>query len=171
MARRGRVIGLALGLVTLFLYLTSRHSGSHPRDLDESTHKTSEPVDELRAILKEPPGKWDPFADKFKYQQTPDGRSSNTEQNQLDESSNEGSNPVDEGIRRKSPKKGVGTDSRKIQHVANNAMGQDLPKKAPKDPHQLGGSNTGSGAVILEEEIVPAPYDPTEGPAHKLPEF
>src|SRR5277367_4990064 len=81
MARRGRVIGLAIGLLLGFLLFTSRRSiGSHPRDLHgsdspPSRHDDSKPQhrDELRPIIKEPPGKWDPVEDRFHDQKAASG--------------------------------------------------------------------------------------------------
>ena len=68
MARRGRVIGATLGLIVLFLFVTSRNSGSHPRDLKTPVRGQQEP---LAPIIKEPPGTWDPVHDKFHDQQNP----------------------------------------------------------------------------------------------------
>jgi len=71
MIRRSRAIALAIALLIGFLYITSRHGGSHPRDLSSIRSSDSETEAQLHAILKEPPGKWDPGEDKFVGQQPP----------------------------------------------------------------------------------------------------
>ena len=71
MIRRSRAIGLAVGLLLVFVYITSRNSGSHPRDLRSIRSTDSETEAQLHAILKEPPGKWDPDEDEFIGQHHP----------------------------------------------------------------------------------------------------
>jgi hypothetical protein len=65
MIRRGRFAALALILLGFFIYLTSRNSGSHPRDLKpQLQEEAAKPA--IVPFIKEPPGTWDPVADKFK---------------------------------------------------------------------------------------------------------
>jgi hypothetical protein len=152
MARRGRVIGVALGLIALFLFITSRNSGSHPRDL-KSTKENREP---LRPIIKEPPGTWDPVKDGFRDQQAGNpGSGSGRSGQEKPEAVMKQDTPA-EDVSRKTPKK---ADPAK---AADIAKGQPEPKKEVKKPGQ------GSGAVVpgteeKEDQIVIDEYDPAEG--------
>ena len=149
MARRGRVIGVVLGLVALFLFITSRNSGSHPRDLKSTLPKENQ--EPLRPIIKEPAGTWDPVKDGFKS--GPAGQ-------EKPEAVKKQAAPVEE-VSRKTPKK-AGQDTGKAADTANNAKGQPEPKKEIKKPGQ------GSGAVVpgkeeKEDQVVIDQYDPAEG--------
>jgi hypothetical protein len=159
MARRGRVIGVVLGLVALFLFITSRHSGSHPRDLKSTLPKENQ--EPLRPIIKEPPGTWDPVKDGFRDQQAGSPGSGGGKSGQeKPEAVKKQDTPIEE-VSRKSPKK-AGQNTGKAADIANKAKGQREPKKEIKKPGQ------GSGAVVpgkeeKEDQIVIDQYDPAEG--------
>lgn len=180
MARRGRVVGAALGLLVLFLFVTSRNSGSHPRDLKTPVRGVQEP---LQPIIKEPPGSWDPVNDKFHDQQKP---------KPVDVGDMRG---ADDGINRKTPKKGgqeananagkgsqdalrdiqrndaakvedkkMGQGTGKAADMASNVKGQPDPQKPMQRPGEgsgaVGGGNTkpdDGNEVVIEE------YDPAAG--------
>jgi hypothetical protein len=161
MARRGRVIGVVLGLVALFVFITSRNSGSHPRDLKFTLPKENQ--EPLRPIIKEPPGAWDPVKDGFRDQQAGSPGSGGGESGPAGQEKPEAVKKQDariEEINRKTPKK-AGQDTGKAADMANNGKGQPEPKKEIKKPGQ------GSGAVIpgkeKEDQIVIDQYDPVEG--------
>src|SRR2546421_9851996 len=158
MARRGRVIGAALVLLVIFLLITSRNSGSHPRDLHMPARGPQKP---LAPVIKEPAGVWDPVHDKFHDQQNP---------GPVDMGDRHG---ADESLNRKSPKKGgqevkadiarkaqgvlkdvqrndaakvedkkKGQDTGKAANMASNVKGQPDPQKPKQKPGE------GSGAVV-----------------------
>jgi hypothetical protein len=162
MARRGRVIGVVLGLVALFLFITSRNSGSHPRDLKSALPKENQ--EPLRPIIKEPAGTWDPVKDGFRDQQAGSpgsgGGKSGPAGQEKPEAVKKQDAPIEE-VSRKTPKK-AGQNTGKAAGTANNAKGQPEPKKEIKKPGQ------GSGAVVpgkeeKEDQIVIDEYDPAEG--------
>ena len=107
MTQRRRILGVALGLLVMFLLLSTRRStGSHPRDLRglrDVEGSTAE--DDSRARINEPPGKWDPLGDRF-VNQHGGAVGNNNFQEQIEDISMENDNvPEDESIRRKTPKK------------------------------------------------------------------
>lgn len=180
MARRGRVIGAALGLLVIFLLVTSRNSGSHPRDLHMPARGPQEP---LAPVIKEPAGVWDPVHDKFHDQQRP---------GPVDMGNG---HEADEGLNRKSPKKAgqeakadigkkaqevlkdvqkndaakvedkkKGQDTGKVADMASNVKGQPDPQKPKQKP------GSGSGAVVNggtkeddNDNVVIDEYDPAAG--------
>jgi hypothetical protein len=160
MAKRGRLIAVALVLLGLFLYLTSRHSGSHPRDLHAARFQDTQIHEELRPVLKEPPGKWDPVGDRFQEEHGSTGGRGAAIQNQADAIANPALRVNDEIGQRKTPKKG-GQDSGKAEDMLSHVKGQPEPQKQPKKQSGVGGS----GAVLPGEEnaAVPGEYDPAEG--------
>lgn len=158
MLRRARAIPIALILLAGFLYLTSRHS-SHPRDLHSSRFRQEfRPSEELRPILKEPPGKWDPLDDTFRAQQKMGG--ANGLKNQNEEIEKLGLDLPDEELRRKTPKKPAKNPG-KVSDTVNNA--KEEPQVQKQLQNQGNPHGPGSGAVVIEEEAVPKPYDPEEG--------
>jgi len=150
MAQRRRILGIVLGLVVIFLVLsTRRSSGSHPRDLRVLHDVEGKNGDSSR--INEPPGKWDSVGDRFISQQ---GDSAATEELQ-DETPGEVVKQVDdlpEGSvqQRKTPKKTtprpkqqkvledvhtnrVGLDSQKVGSVQENVgTGAAAETKAPE---------------------------------------
>jgi hypothetical protein len=151
MARRGRLIGIALGLLVIFMVITTRKSGSHPRDLHTSRSQDSETHGELYPIIKEPPGRWDTVGDKFRDQQGRDGSEKNM-QDHLDAISKQGLDSADEGIQRK--------PLRKADQNSKNLKEQVEVEKEPKREQDGVGR---SGAVVIEKEEVVRQYDPAEG--------
>jgi hypothetical protein len=142
MARRPRVIAAGLGLIILFIYISSRNSGSHPRDMrNAAVQQTSE---ELRAILKEPPGQWDPVADKFR------GGFDISSQERLADIAQHGGDLPEDVFHRKTPKK-----------TGQKAAIHDIDSKEETESLQKG---HGHGPLVPDEpEIVVEEYDPAEG--------
>jgi len=173
--RRSRVIAITLGLLVGFLLFTSRNSSaSHPRDLHgrPSRHDAStaqQHRDELRPIIKEPPGKWDPVEDRFHDQKAAAGGGVRAGlQEQLDEIAKQPFDLPGEGIQRKTPKK----DANKGQQGAGGVnRGQDRGSGVNPQgqvQHQQGGQQkAGSGAVVVDskQEVLKDEftYDPAEG--------
>jgi hypothetical protein len=152
MARRGRIIGVALGLVVLFLIITTRHSGSHPRDL---RMREEEERDELRPVIKEPPGKWDAVEDKFRKQHIAGDGVLNDELRKQ--------NIEEDELRRKTLKKGSKEEGAKPGEVSDKIQGQPDSQRKPKNAG-------GSGAVGVDdtndekkESLEVKEYDPAEG--------
>lgn len=148
------MIGAVLGLIVIFLLLSSRNSGSHPRDMHTGRfHDTHE---DLRPIIKEPPGKWDPFEDKFQDEPSSRGHKVKGLQEQLEEIQRQAFDLPDEGIQRKPLRKGGDQDTRKLE---DKAKGQLLVESEPKK-FGVGGS----GAVVIgKEEANVNRYDPAAG--------
>ena len=147
MARRGRVIFLATGLLLVFFFLSSRKSGSHPRDLQRG--RFQEGHNELRPMINEPPGKWDPIEDKFK----------NQEQIASGEGNDIGKYGVDESIERKTPKKGPQNIHKEVVGGKEETGSGMEPKK-----HELQGGGRESGnALDNHKEVVLKEYDPAAG--------
>ena len=143
MARRGRIIGAVLGLILIFLLISSRNSRSHPRDM--RTDRVQETPEGLHPIIKEPPGRWDAVEDRF------EDSASHLKgfQGQLDEISRQAFDLPDEGIQRK-PLKKEGSNLRKLEN------------KAKGEPKQFGVG--GSGAVnVAKQEANVKRYDPATG--------
>lgn len=167
MARRGRMIGVALGLFLLFLFITSRHSGSHPRDL-RSKAKDIANEDELRPVIKEPPGKWDALDDKFREQHISGGGGLGSLKDQSDEVRKP--NIEADEIRRKSPKKGK-EDTEKVADIVKPVDGADKIKGQPDTPKRPKKQGGGSGAVVTDDDakdekkegMEVKEYDPAEG--------
>ena len=151
--RRGRVTGLALGLLILFLYITTRNSGSHPRDMRTSRFKDTEHSDTLRPILKEPSGRWDPQNDKFKEAHLSGGGPGLGLHDQIEAIKKQGLDLPAEGIKRKTPKKG------KDASKASNLKDQVEVEKPLRE-------QGGSGAVVPVDADIVEPYDPAEGMSH-----
>jgi hypothetical protein len=150
MARRGRMITAALVLFTLFVLITTRRSGSHPRDLKVRL-KDGENQVPLHPIIKEPPGKWDPVDDEFRK-----GHASGEGGIPRDDTRKQ--DLGDQGINRKSPKK----KGPKVVDEADHIKGQPEPEKRPKKEGE------GSGAVVTGDDdeqgkVVTREYDPAEG--------
>jgi glutaredoxin len=105
MSQRRRILGATLALVILFLVLSTRRStGAHPRDLRGGLRDVDEQEARLTRI-KEPPGKWDPVADRFVNQQGDVGEGKGL-QEQIDEIIKQMDDLPDEPApRRKTPKK------------------------------------------------------------------
>jgi hypothetical protein len=143
MARKGRVIGVVLGLILILLLLSSRNARSHPRDMRTAL------VPETREgppIIKEPPGRWDAVEDKFQ-----DSLASHLKgiQEQLDEVSKQTFDIPDEGIQVKPPRKGD-SNLRKLEN------------KAKGEPKQFGVG--GNGAVNIGKQGPDVKrYDPAAG--------
>src|SRR5271170_4343062 len=154
MARRGRVISLTLGLLVGFLVFTTRKStGSHPRDLHgtnslPSRHDASAQHhrDELRPIIKEPPGKWDPVEDRFQDQKAVSGGSRGALQEQLDEIAKQPFDLPAEGIQRKTPKK----EANRGQQGVNQAKDRGSGINPQGNVQQGGQQKAGSGAVVVD---------------------
>jgi hypothetical protein len=166
MARRGRVIGLTLGLLAGFLLFASRKStGSHPRDLHGSTSLPSRhdasAKHELRPIIKEPPGKWDPVEDRFHDEKAASGGNHGALQAQLDEIAKQAFDLPAEGMQRKTPKK----EANRGQQGGND-RGSGINPQA--QAQQGGQQKAESGAVVadLKQEVLKEfeyAYDPAEG--------
>jgi hypothetical protein len=158
MTRRGRVICAALSLLALFLWISSRNSGSRSQSLHKSRVKEPKVREPTHPTWKEPPGEWDPVEDKFLGQQHPDGENINIIQEQREEIAKQGSNLPDEGVRGKS-------STRPLQDVQNDentsrVNGQSEPQKQFSEQGATVGQDAGSeneNAEILPE------YDPSEG--------
>ena len=179
MARRGRVIGAALVLLVIFLLITSRNSGSHPRDLHMPARGPQKP---LAPVIKEPAGVWDPVHDKFHDQQNP---------GPVDMGDRHG---ADESLNRKSPKKGgqevkadiarkaqgvlkdvqrnddakvedkkKGQDTGKAANMASNVKGQPDPQKPKQKPGEGSGAVVNGGSKEDDDDIVIDEYDPAAG--------
>jgi hypothetical protein len=152
MARRGKAIALALGLLALFLFITSRNAGSHPRDMHSSRFKDTTHPEMLRPVLKEPAGKWDAAADAFQDQSVTGGSAAVGLKEQLESIQQQAGDLPAEGIMRKTPKKG---NTGKPADVANDAKDK-AEVENPRRPQD------GIGAVSPIEEPVKE-YDPAEG--------
>lgn len=163
------MIGAALGLLVLFIIFTSRNSGSHPRDLRTKSMET-QGQDELRPIIKEPPGKWDPTEDQFRQQHIKGDGTSGTGSGVLKDQGEGIRKPSieEDELKRKSPKKGNGDT---VKPAVNADKLQEQPE-SPKRP-QKGGE--GSGAVVLDDDskgqkkegLEVKEYDPAEGLIHR----
>jgi hypothetical protein len=143
MARKGRVIGVVLGLILIFLILSSRNARSHPRDM--RTARAQETHEE-HLNIKEPPGRWDADEDKFQ-----DSVASHLKgiQEQSDEISRPTFDIPDEGIQRKPLRKGD-SGLRKLEN------------KAKGEPKQFGVG--GNGAVNIGNQGPDVKkYDPAAG--------
>ena len=166
MARRGRVIGVTIGLLVGFLLITSRHRNvSHPRDLHANSHHNSqEPQrDVLRPIINEPAGKWDPVEDRFEGEKVAAAGGDRALQEQLDDIAKQPFDLPAEGIQRKTPKKeakkGHGVKEGQDRGSGINPQGQGLKGAQQK---------AGSGAVVVDskQEVLKEfdyTYDPAEG--------
>jgi len=153
MARRGRLIGLAIGLFVAFMLITSRRSsGSHPKDM-RAGNREKQRQQTLHPIIKEPPGKWDPEDDQFVQQHEASGVG-DVHIDDIDPSKHQ--DLAAEGIKRKTPQKG-GKNVDQTDHI----KGQPEPLKRPA---REGG---GSGAVVTgdDEDVqaVLSEYDPAAG--------
>jgi hypothetical protein len=130
------MIALALGLLAIFLLVTSRHSVSHSSD-QRTRREESLQQQVLHQIIKEPPGKWDPEGDQFLGQKDFSGMGGVEIDN-----GRKTQDLVDEVITRKTPKKGGSKPVDEADHI----KGQPEPVKPPK---KEGG---GSGAVGLDDD-------------------
>ena len=180
MARRGRVIGAALGFLVLFLFLTSRNSGSHPRDLKTPVRGPQVP---LQPIIKEPPGTWDPVNDKFHDQQKPKPggmgdvrgaddditRKTPTKADQEVKINNgKGSQDALRDIQRndaaKVEDKKKGQDTGKAADMASNIKGQPDSQKPMQKPGEGSGAVGGGSTKANDgDEAVIEEYDPAAG--------
>ena len=80
--------------------------------------------------------------------------------NQNEEIEKQGSDLPDEGLRQKTPMKPAKNPG-KVLDTVNDAKGEpQVQKQLQKQGNPHG---AGSGAVVIEEEAVPKPYDPEEG--------
>jgi hypothetical protein len=160
------MIGVALGLFLVFLFVTSRHSGSHPRDL-RSKENELERKDELLPVIKEPPGKWDAVQDNFRKQHISGDGAGVVGAGGLKDQREEvrKQNVESEELKRKSPKKGK-EDSAKAGDGGDKIQGQP---EAGRRPMRQGG---GSGAVVTDDDdkgekkkegLEVKEYDPAEG--------
>jgi len=158
MARRGRAIATLLGLLVVFIWITSRNSGSHPRDLRVFTAEDlGSTSDALRSILKEPPGKWDPVADKFT------GHTKNTHfemsREQLDIIANGGADMPDAGVRRKEAPKKTSQIPLNPEKISNDEKGGIDPVNTRKTQKTV----TDRDETLVPEEEKVQKYDPAEG--------
>jgi hypothetical protein len=156
MARRVRVIIAALGLCILFLILSPRKSGSHPRDIQTERFHDSPQEPLSRPIIKEPPGPWDPIQDKFKDQKKSGQGDIKGLDEQIDPIAKGALDLPENGIKRKTIKKG------KQNMVPGNGKEDTGPGVvSEKPPGGVGGS--GGMVAIEKEEVVLREYDPAEG--------
>ena len=184
MARRGRVIGAALGLLVIFLFVTSRNSGSHPRDLQNSVRG---PQDPLSPVIKEPAGAWDPVNDKFHDQQRPNvmgigdmpGADEALNRKTPKKVGQDGKADTQKGLQdsgREAPRpdsgrvedKKKGQDTGKAADMASNIKGQPDTQKPMQKPGEGSGAvvnGNGKGAGANEVEI--EEYDPAAGSCDK----
>lgn len=80
--------------------------------------------------------------------------------NQNEEIEKLGLDLPDEELRRKTPKKPAKNPG-KVSDTVNNA--KEEPQVQKQLQNQGNPHGPGSGAVVIEEEAVPKPYDPEEG--------
>jgi hypothetical protein len=166
--RRSRVITLTIGLLVAFLLFTSRNnSGSHPRDLrNVNSRHEAQHRDELRPIIKEPPGKWDPVEDRFHDQKAASGGGNRAAlHEQLDEIAKQPFDLPAEGIQRKTPKKEA---NRGQQGGVNQGQDRGVGINPQEQVQQQGGQQkAGKGAAVVDpkQEVLKDEYtyDPAEG--------
>lgn len=159
MTRRGRVIFAALGLVVLFVWISSRNSRSDSRELRKPRVKEPKAGEQIHSPWKEPPGQWDPVEDRFAGQQQSDEKSIKHIQEQKEEIVKHGGDLPDEGIKRKTPKRPL-PNPKNVENT-NKGNGQPEPKKQFSEQ----GSNSGgsAGPVYENAAVIPPEYNPSEG--------
>jgi hypothetical protein len=166
--RRNRIIAVTIGLLVAFLLFTSRNSkASHPRDLrDINSRHDAQHRDELRPIIKEPPGKWDPVEDRFHDQKAASGGGNHAAlKEQLDEFAKQPFDLPVEGIQRKTPKKEA---NRGQQGGVNQGQDRGSGINPQGQGQQHGGQQkAGSGAAVVDskQEVLKDDhtYDPADG--------
>jgi hypothetical protein len=124
-----------------------------------SRFKDSQHPENLRPVLKEPAGKWDPVNDRFKEQT---GGIAPGLQEQLDAIGKQVLDLPAEGIKRKTPKKG--NADKTTGHAVDLADDIKEQVQAERPRKQQGGS----GAVRPVEEPLIEPYDPASGIFHEF---
>jgi hypothetical protein len=148
MARKGRIVGIALILFLVYL-LSSRKPGSHPRDLrpeDDSTH------DELsHPVMKDFLGEQDPIRDKLKEEHKSGKDNVKGMDQKINTAAFVGLEFADEGITRKTPKK-------EAQILVEESGNVGI------EPGIVSKKNESDGVVALKKkEIVLNKYDAEKG--------
>jgi hypothetical protein len=120
---------------------------------------------ELRPVIKEPPGKWDPVEDRFHDEKAVSGGNHGALQEQLDEIAKQAFDLPAEGMQRKTPKKEA---NRGQQQGVNQAKDRGSGINPQAQVQQGGKQKAGNGAVVvdLKQEVLKEfeyAYDPAEG--------
>jgi TolA-binding protein len=163
MSQRRRILGATLALVILFLVLSTRRStGAHPRDLRGELRDVDE-RDARLSRIKEPPGEWDPEADRFVNQQGDGDGEGKGLQEQIDEIARQMDDLPDEPIQRKTLKKNN-------QQQQQQKTLEDVDSERVVDTGRVGGvaQVDGAGAETkpaekAEEKPAQNVYDAADG--------